>query len=360
MREDRCAVRVAVLHVELVRELVQDHVVTPVTLGRRPEHVVPREDNCPRGPRLAQPHLVAFGDQPVRRVFAAVDAECAGIDQDRREPAVIVLVAVQQQQACAGRDRHADLIGHLQPTRSLEPLLADEDLDATTKVRPIHLGKPRGERNVAGKDLVPGCRKRARGGLPPAQGADRVQPAHRLVFLLARANPSSPRAIHSLRAIGDQAVPHRSRRGPGNVTVTRYARHERTRNVSTAGAPDRGGRGHRARDRCLQRRGDGRHQRSGTVRGLRGTGDGGPVWLRAVLAWPVGLRLLRDHLLDLRHLSDLWPAPGHLRLGPMEWPWPGRGWGPRGGGRREMVEEWHRELHRREEGVDGAEGHAAP
>jgi len=39
---------------------------------------------------------------------------------------------------------------------------------------------------------------------------------------------------------------------------------------------------------------------------------------------------------------------------------PGRSWGPRGGGRREMVEEWHRELHRREEGADGAEGHAAP
>lgn len=41
--------------------------------------------------------------------------------------------------------------------------------------------------------------------------------------------------------------------------------------------------------------------------------------------------------------------------------WSGRGpggWGPRGG-RREMVEEWHRELHRQDEG-GGAERHAAP
>ena len=53
----------------------------------------------------------------------------AGIDEDGTQRGIVGWLAVQQQQAGLGGDRHADLVIYLQPSAPLESFLGEEHKD---------------------------------------------------------------------------------------------------------------------------------------------------------------------------------------------------------------------------------------
>ena len=98
------AVGRAVLLVELVGELVEDDVVAVPDVRRPQPHVVPGEDDHAVLPRLAEPALHPFEDEPAPDRLDGLRHVGARVDEDRREPPVVVGLAVEQQQARLGGD----------------------------------------------------------------------------------------------------------------------------------------------------------------------------------------------------------------------------------------------------------------
>ena len=62
---------------------------------------------------------------------------------------------MEEQDAGLGRDRDADLVGHLEPTRALEVLVVDEREDQALELAPIGLRKHLRQRDVPVEDSRP-------------------------------------------------------------------------------------------------------------------------------------------------------------------------------------------------------------
>ena len=97
--------------VDLVRKLVDDHVVAVVGHGCAFERVVPRQDHLALLPRLTGQHLALLVLHPGLGGMHTVHHKGAGVDQHLAQPGVVVGAPVEQQQASLGRNRHADFIG---------------------------------------------------------------------------------------------------------------------------------------------------------------------------------------------------------------------------------------------------------
>src|SRR5581483_9295781 len=182
--EQRRAVDDAVLGVELVRELVQHDVVRVVHVPPGGDDVVPREHDRPARPRLAEPCRVELVHDSVRP--ALDDARDVGVrvDDDRDELRVVRRRRpVEEKDAGVRRDRHADLVRHLEATRALEVLLGEEDLEEAEGLRAVAVVEALPDRDVALDDREP---VRREGRLAETPTAPLAQSEHRAEDLRAR------------------------------------------------------------------------------------------------------------------------------------------------------------------------------
>ena len=129
--EERGAVGSSVEHVELVGELVVNHVMTLLGVARAVEDGVPHEDHRTLGEGLTQD-----GDGGrYRAVHALEDTGVmlgrhygGGVDEDRLHVAIVVMGESQLQQTRLGRDGDADLVGEVEAATPFPVLLLQEDL----------------------------------------------------------------------------------------------------------------------------------------------------------------------------------------------------------------------------------------
>src|SRR5438132_4909037 len=130
--EPRGAVRVALLLVELVRELVDDDIAAVVDDGRTFHYVRPGEDDLALRPRFTRERLALLlkdAGNPEGGRRQSLDDERPRIDEDLREVRKIIRLAIEDQQARLRRDRDAHLVGDLLPGATDERFLRDEHLD---------------------------------------------------------------------------------------------------------------------------------------------------------------------------------------------------------------------------------------
>ena len=118
-----------------MRELVQHDVVTVEGVLAAAPARVPGEHDRAVLPRLAQAMRLLVG---VVRILRKVRA---GINENRAQRRVVGRLAVQQQEASLGGDRHADLVVHLQPSTPLESFLVEEHKDMFLQLPPIGGGQ---------------------------------------------------------------------------------------------------------------------------------------------------------------------------------------------------------------------------
>jgi len=129
----RRAVGLAVLLVELVREFVDDHVVTVVRVGRAGQYRVPGQHHLTARRRFAQMHPRAEVLDAAGVGFASLHRERAGIEQDFAHVGEVVQRPVQHQQTGLGGDQHLHVLAHHQAIAADEALLGDEDADAAAQ-----------------------------------------------------------------------------------------------------------------------------------------------------------------------------------------------------------------------------------
>ncbi len=146
--------------VELVGELVEDDVLPVVDVGRPPPDPIPRQHDRPMMPGLAEPYIMTFEHHAADGVVGLPRHIGPRVDQDRRQSGVVVGLAMQQEQTRLGRDRHADLIGDLQPAAALEPLLRQEDEDVPSQLLSVSFGQMPTDRDVPVQDGLPVSRER--------------------------------------------------------------------------------------------------------------------------------------------------------------------------------------------------------
>ena len=129
--EERGAVGSSVEHVELVGELVVNHVMTLLGVARPVENGVPNEDHWPLGEGLPQ-----YGDGGRYRALYVLEytevmfgRHYGGwVDEDRLNVAIVVMGESKLQQTRLGRDSDADLVGEFEATTPLPLLLLKEDV----------------------------------------------------------------------------------------------------------------------------------------------------------------------------------------------------------------------------------------
>src|SRR6266568_3243655 len=132
------------VHVDLVRELVDDHVVA--ALGEA--HVFPGEDHRPARPRFPGELLVEGVDDAVLVHLLLAHAEFSGIDDDA-DPAVIYVQAeVENRQAGLRGDRQARFVGELEAVRTVHFLFREEQDDELLEPRRFLLRQAAEEREL--------------------------------------------------------------------------------------------------------------------------------------------------------------------------------------------------------------------
>jgi len=99
MREDRRAVGLAVLGVELMSELVEDDVVAVVDVRRTGSNIVPRQDDGSLFPGLPETGLHPFGDDSRGVLLAMTSKIRVRVDDDRVETWIAIGLAVQEEDA---------------------------------------------------------------------------------------------------------------------------------------------------------------------------------------------------------------------------------------------------------------------
>jgi hypothetical protein len=171
--EARRAVHRLVFHVEVMRELVQHHVVA----GREPVFdVLPRNDDSPRVPCLARQHPVTFRDHAVTVAMRVWHDERRRIHQDREQVVVEMRARhvrpVADEQAGVGSNHDAHLFRDSQPVAADERLLADEDPDQLLQAREQLRRDACVNRRSCPQPVLPVRRKR----LPPERGAPAATP----------------------------------------------------------------------------------------------------------------------------------------------------------------------------------------
>ena len=130
--EERGAVGSSIEHVELVGELVVNHVMTLLGVARPMEDRVPNKDHRALGESLAQDgdvvslyqaaHALEYTGVAFGRHYGG------GVDEDRLHVAIVVVGESQLQQARLGCDSYTDLVGKLEAATPFPVLLLQENL----------------------------------------------------------------------------------------------------------------------------------------------------------------------------------------------------------------------------------------
>ncbi len=157
--QERGPVHGAVFSIQLMGKLMEHQISAILNVRRTCADFIPRQHDDPVGPRFTQVHVLTFQSKPASNRLDGSGNISAGIDEHRGEPGVDVSVTVKQEQARLGGYRHLDLVGQNQPAAAFENLLGEEDLDQSSKLEPVGLGKARVKSDVLLDDRQPVSRK---------------------------------------------------------------------------------------------------------------------------------------------------------------------------------------------------------
>src|SRR5438067_245504 len=158
--QERRSIEGPVLLVKLMRELMERDVVTILEIARVPAHIVPGKNDRSPEPRLAEPALVAFVHhaRPIDKLRRRQVR--ARVNQNGMEPGIIIMLPIEQKNAGLRRDRHPDLVGHLQATAALKRLLRQENPNKPPQFRLFVVGEQTVVRHPLTQNAEPGRRKR--------------------------------------------------------------------------------------------------------------------------------------------------------------------------------------------------------
>ena len=130
----------------------------------------------PVAPGFADALFVSFDDLVVRPPARDADEIGIGVDEDRLEAGIVVVVLdMQQENARVGGDGNLDFVGHFQAATTLEVFLGDKDLDGFPQILLLGAGQPLVVGDVALDDGQPGRGKRLR---PEAMAASGLESEH--------------------------------------------------------------------------------------------------------------------------------------------------------------------------------------
>lgn len=147
------------LLVELVRELVENDVMSVVNIGGARENAIPRQDDHVVRPRFAEPCLTALGHQTVGCSLTAWHQVGRWIDKNRNKVRVVVRLAVQKKDASLRRDGDTGLVGDDKAPTALEVLFREEHLDVPGEFFPVLGRQTRDVGNIFLDDRMPFGRK---------------------------------------------------------------------------------------------------------------------------------------------------------------------------------------------------------
>ena len=103
------------------------------------QDVIPGNDDCARSPGFAEPHLMTFCESISRSLSYRLGCVRIGIDENRLQSGIVVMVQMQKKNASVGGDGNHNLVGQLQSTVTLEVFLGDKDLNES--LQPLPLGR---------------------------------------------------------------------------------------------------------------------------------------------------------------------------------------------------------------------------
>jgi hypothetical protein len=136
-------------------ELMKGHVSTAAGIGGSMENMIPGNDNHPSSPGFARSHLIAFHNNVPHGSAYRWDRIRIGIDQNRLQARIVIVLEVQQEKAGISGNGDLDFIGHLQTATALEVLFGDEDVDVAPQILLLRRREPAVIWDIALEDLQP-------------------------------------------------------------------------------------------------------------------------------------------------------------------------------------------------------------
>jgi hypothetical protein len=166
MFKQRRAFAAAIFLVELMGELVEDHIVTIQRIGSALDHFVPGQDDRAGMPGFAG----ALGGNVVNDftvLLLVLDQIGFGIDEYGLKFRIVAGFAAQQQQAGLRSDGDADFVCDFETGAAFEVLLGQENLHVAEQLVLILLVQPGKEREILFENGEP-TRRRSRAPKPRA------------------------------------------------------------------------------------------------------------------------------------------------------------------------------------------------
>ncbi len=146
--------------IELVGEFVIDQVMPIVDSGGTGAHMIPRKHDGTVPPRLSQPDGTSFSHHSIAHLFLHRGDERARVDDHRAQAGIMIVIAVQNEQACLGRYRHPYLIIYFHTAGAFENLLRHEHLYFPLQRLAISIGQTCIQGKIHPEDHIPCGRKR--------------------------------------------------------------------------------------------------------------------------------------------------------------------------------------------------------
>src|SRR6266536_133251 len=181
-REQRRPVSLAILLVQLMRELVQ-HDVAPIgRVARSADDVVPGDHYDAAPPGFAAEWRGLFHDPGKVPAEDVLRDDSVRIDQHRPQRRVTKTFQAEEQETCFGRDRHFHRVGDGEAGASFEVLLGDEDLHEPQQALTLGRAQAAREGYVTLENVIPGGGDRLRAERDPRAPRDASQqPRYRYV-----------------------------------------------------------------------------------------------------------------------------------------------------------------------------------
>mmetsp|Transcript_10615 Transcript_10615/g.43442 ORF Transcript_10615/g.43442 Transcript_10615/m.43442 type:complete len:746 (-) Transcript_10615:2537-4774(-) len=158
-RQGRRAVGRPSCLIELVRELVDDHVVPVPWRGRAALHLVPGQQHLALAPAFAGQHAALVGQHTAGFGHRTLDDEGAGVEQHLAQLGVEAAGRAEQGQAGQRRDRDPHLVGHAQTAAANDRLLGQEDLHQALQAQLVARRQPSHQGHMAAQQPPPGRRE---------------------------------------------------------------------------------------------------------------------------------------------------------------------------------------------------------
>ena len=147
------------LLVELVRELVENDVMSVVDIGGTREHAIPRQDDYIARPRFAESGLRTLGYQALGCSLTAWHQVGRWIHKNRDKVWVVVRLAVEKENASLRGNRDTGLVGDDEAPTALKVLLREEHLDVPSEFLAIRGRQACDVGNILLDDRAPFGRK---------------------------------------------------------------------------------------------------------------------------------------------------------------------------------------------------------